>query len=131
MPPWNAGSAGWIRSTRTLLSRTRPAQNKTICLAITPSLKSYGISGRGRLFEYVSALSRSMPSGSAVRQAYIPARLTLCCGTAENPSLAMDFIIAPPHMAHYMAYSSRIYAIYMKYVAPEDMVVYSIECSWM
>ena len=39
----------------------------------------------------------------------------------------MDFIIAPPHMAHYMAYSSRIYAIYMKYVAPEDMVVYSID----
>ena len=102
--------------------------DKTICLAVTPSLKSYGISGRGRLFEVrqrvkqVNAERQRRASGHTFTGAsYSAAELR------ENPSLAMDFIIAPPHMAHYMAYSSRIYAIYMKYVAPEDMVVYSID----
>ena len=95
---------------------------------VTPSLKSYGISGRGRLFEVrqrvkqVNAERQRRASGHTFTGAsYSAAELR------ENPSLAMDFIIAPPHMAHYMAYSSRIYAIYMKYVAPEDMVVYSID----
>ena len=102
--------------------------DKTICLAVTPSLKSYGISGRGRLFEVrqrvkqVNAERQRRASGHTFTGAsYSAAELR------ENPSFAMDFIIAPPHMAHYMAYSSRIYAIYMKYVAPEDMVVYSID----
>ena len=45
----------------------------------------------------------------------------------ENPSLAIDFIIAPPRMAYYMEYSTRIYQVYMKYVAPEDIIVYSID----
>ena len=102
--------------------------DKTICLAVTPSLKSYGISGRGRLFEVRQRVKqvnaerqRRAPGHTFTGASYSAAELR------ENPSLAMDFIIAPPHMAHYMAYSSRIYAIYMKYVAPEDMVVYSID----
>ena len=102
--------------------------DKTICLAVTPSLKSYGISGRGRLFEVRQRVKqvnaerqRRAPGHTFIGASYSAAELR------ENPSLAMDFIIAPPHMAHYMAYSSRIYAIYMKYVAPEDMVVYSID----
>ena len=102
--------------------------DKTICLAVTPPLKSYGISGRGRLFEVRQRVKqvnaerqRRAPGHTFTGASYSAAELR------ENPSLAMDFIIAPPHMAHYMAYSSRIYAIYMKYVAPEDMVVYSID----
>ena len=102
--------------------------DKTICLAVTPSLKSYGISGRGRLFEVRQRVKqvnaerqRRAPGHTFTGASYSAAKLR------ENPSLAMNFIIAPPHMANYMAYSSRIYAIYMKYVAPEDMVVYSID----
>ena len=102
--------------------------DKTICLAVTPSLKSYGISGRGRLFEVRQRVKqvnaerqRRAPGHTFTGASYSAAELR------DNPSLAMNFIIAPPHMAHYMAYSSRIYAIYMKYVAPEDMVVYSID----
>ena len=102
--------------------------DKTICLAVTPSLKSCGISGRGRLFE----VRQRVKSENAARQRRAPGhRFTGASHSAaalqRDPSLALDFIIAPPRMAHYMAYSSRIYAIYMKYVAPEDMVVYSID----
>ncbi len=102
--------------------------DKTICLAVTPSLKSYGISGRGRLFE----VRQRVNTENAARQRRAPGhRFTDTSHSAaalqRDPSLALDFIIAPPRMAHYMAYSSRIYAIYMKYIAPEDMVVYSID----
>ena len=90
--------------------------------------ESYGISGRGRLFEVRQRVKqvnaerqRRAPGHTFTGASYSAAELR------DNPSLAMNFIIAPPHMAHYMAYSSRIYAIYMKYVAPEDMVVYSID----
>ena len=102
--------------------------DKTICLAVTPSLKSYGISGRGRLFE----VKQRVKEANAGRQHDAPGhRLD---GTSHffselqaNPSLAIDFIIAPPRMAYYMEYSTRIYQIYLKYIAPEDIVVYSID----
>ncbi len=102
--------------------------DKTICLAITPTLKRCGLSGRGRLFE----VRQRVREANALRQRSAPGRKLE--GTSHffselqaNPSLAMDFIIAPPRMAYYMAYSSRIYQIYLKYVAPEDIVVYSID----
>ena len=102
--------------------------DKTICLAVTPSLKSYGISGRGRLFE----VKQRVKEANAGRQLNAPGhRLD---GTSHffselqaNPSLAIDFIIAPPRMAYYMEYSTRIYQVYLKYIAPEDIVVYSID----
>ena len=71
--------------------------DKTICLAVTPSLKAYGIAGRARLFE------------------------------VKQKAKGVDFIIAKPQMAHYMEVSSRIYSIYLKYIAPEDIHVYSID----
>ena len=102
--------------------------DKTICLAVTPSLKSYGISGRGRLFE----VKQRVKEANAGRQHDAPGRRL--SGSSyrfselqENPSLAIDFIIAPPRMAYYMEYSTRIYQVYMKYVAPEDIIVYSID----
>ena len=102
--------------------------DKTICLAVTPSLKSYGISGRGRLFE----VKQRVREANAGRRHDAPGH-TLegkSCFFSElqaNPKLEIDFLIAPPRMAYYMEYSTRIYQVYMKYVAPEDIVVYSID----
>ncbi len=106
------------------LSRTE----KTICLAVTPSLKAWGISGRARLFEVVQRVKevnaqrlRSAPgrqfSGSTSDDTALRA----------DPGLALDYIVAPPRMAHYMDWSTRIYNVYLKYIAPEDIHVYSID----
>lgn len=102
--------------------------DKTICLAVTPSLKSYGIPGRGRLFE----VKQRVRQINAARRFAAPGR-RLCgssCSYAQlqdEPQLALDFIIAPPRMAYYMEYSTRIYEIYLRYVAPEDIIVYSVD----
>lgn len=102
--------------------------DKTICLAVTPPLKSCGISGRGRLFE---VKQRVIEVNSERRYRAPHHKLSgssyLFSELQANPSLAIDFIIAPPRMACYMEYSTRIYTIYMKYAAPEDIVVYSID----
>jgi DNA polymerase V len=101
---------------------------KTICLAVSPSLKAYGIPGRARLFEATSKIKEV----NGKRIAYAPKRSF--SGSSSNdvmlksdPSLAVDFIIAPPQMAKYMDYSTKIYNVYLKYVAPEDIHVYSID----
>ena len=93
--------------------------DKTICLAVTPSLKSYGISGRGRLFEVKQRIKEAnigrrhdAPGRKQEGSSYLYSELQ------ANPALAIDFIIAPPRMAHYMEYSTRIYSVYIKYVAP-------------
>lgn len=101
---------------------------KTICLAVSPSLKSYGIPGRARLFEVVQKVKEV----NAMRIMKAPGfKFTgKSCDDTElknNPSLAVDFIIAPPQMAYYMKYSGQIYNTYLKYVAPEDIHVYSID----
>lgn len=101
---------------------------KTICLAVSPALKAYGISGRPRLFEVVQQVKaineerrRKAPgyrlNGTSVRESELK----------ENPALAVDYIVATPRMALYMEYSARIYDVYLKYVAPEDIHVYSID----
>lgn len=102
--------------------------DKTICLAVTPSLKAYGISGRARLFE----VRQKIREANIQRRAKAPGgRFTGTSSSASalaaSPELGIDFVVAPPRMAHYMKCSSRIYEIYMKYIAPEDMVVYSID----
>ena len=102
--------------------------DKTICLAVTPPLKSYGISGRGRLFE----VRQRVMEVNELRRRNAPGRRLkgsshFFSWLQNDPSLAVDFITAPPRMARYMEYSLRIYQIYMKYVAPEDIVVYSVD----
>lgn len=102
--------------------------DKTICLAVTPSLKSYGISGRGRLFE----VKQRVREANAGRRHDAPGhrlegKSHFFSELQSNPSLEIDFIIAPPRMAYYMEYSTRIYEVYLKYIAPEDIVVYSID----
>lgn len=102
--------------------------SKTICLAVTPSLKAYGIPGRARLFE----VEQKIEAVNAARLQKAPGHTFSgkSCFAQElenNPALALDYIVAPPRMAHYMSASSRIYEIYMKYVSPEDIHVYSID----
>ena len=101
---------------------------KTICLAVSPSLKKYGIPGRARLFEAVQKLKEV----NALRRTQAPGREFI--GKSWNadeleadPSLEIDYIAAPPRMAHYMEHSAKIYETYLKYVAPEDIHVYSID----
>lgn len=101
---------------------------KTICLAVTPALKAYGVSGRARLFEVVQKVNEV----NALRQRMAPGRrLNGSSSNAielrENPALALDYITAPPRMAHYITYSTQVYNVYLKYVAPEDIHVYSID----
>ena len=101
---------------------------KTICLAVTPSLKAHGISGRARLFEVIQQLKVV----NARRQPNAPGRKLIGSSwndveLKQNPSLAVDYIAAPPQMAHYMEVSTKIYQVYLKYIAPEDIHVYSID----
>lgn len=101
---------------------------KTICLAVSPSLKACGIPGRPRLFEAmqkvkeVNTLRRMRAPGHEFSgKSWDAVELN------TNPALELDYIIAPPRMAHYMEHSAKIYEIYLKYVAPEDIHVYSID----
>lgn len=89
-----------------------------------PSLKSFGVPGRARLFEVKQRLKKV----NAARRNRLPGRVFVgsshfASELAVNPALSADFLIARPRMANYMACSTRIYAIYMKYIAPEDIIV--------
>ena len=102
--------------------------DKTICLAVTPSLKSFGIPGRARLFEVKERFGKPTPDGSRrLRDTSSRARPTSFSELRADLALAVDFLIAPPRMAFYMEYSTRVYQVYMKYIAPEDVIVYSID----
>ena len=101
---------------------------KTICLAVSPSLKSYGIHGRARLFEVVQRVREvnlerksKAPGRQFTGSSYSAAEL------AAHPELELSYIIAPPRMAFYLEYSTIVYNIYLKYIAPEDIHVYSID----
>lgn len=101
---------------------------KTICLAVSPSLKSYGISGRARLFEVV----QQVKAANAQRKMQAPGRKFRgasydAAALSTDPSLSIDYIVAPPRMAHYIEYSTRIYDVYMRHISPEDIHVYSID----
>ena len=100
---------------------------KTICLAVTPSLKQYGLSGRSRLFEVVQKVReinkerRKNIYGRFTGKSYNDIELK------SNPKLEQDYIVAQPRMKYYMKYSTKIYNVYLKYLAPEDIYVYSID----
>lgn len=101
---------------------------KTICLAVTPSLKAYGISGRARLFEVVQKVKEV----NAVRLRRAPGRTFSGASYDDteikaSPDLSLDYIVALPRMALYIEYSTQIYNTYLKYIAPEDIHVYSID----
>ena len=101
---------------------------KTICLAVSPSLKKYGLSGRARLFEVIQKVN----AANNIRKLKAPNHVFSDSSDdstelQKNPSLKIDYIIAPPRMARYMEYSTKIYNIYLKYIAPEDIHIYSID----
>lgn len=101
---------------------------KTICLAVSPSLKAYGIPGRARLFEVVQRVkevNRKRIENAPGRQ--FAGSSFLAPELASHPELELSYIIAPPRMAFYLEYSTIIYNTYLKYIAPEDMHVYSID----
>ena len=101
---------------------------KTICLAVTPSLKSYGISGRARLFEVVSKVREV----NVLRKSLAPGKRLLGSSWDDeelksNDRMAVDYIVAAPRMAHYIKWSTRVYSVYLRHIAPEDIHVYSID----
>ena len=101
---------------------------KTICLAVSPSLKAYGIPGRARLFEVVQKVKEVNASRSWKAPSH---RFTGESSSDEelkqSPELSISYITAPPRMAKYMEYSTHVYNIYLRYIAPEDIHVYSID----
>lgn len=101
---------------------------KTICLAVSPSLKAYGIGGRARLFEAIQRLKEvncermmKTPGYRLTGKSWDDTELK------QHPDWEVNYIAAPPRMAKYIKYSTQIYEIYLKYVAPEDIHVYSID----
>lgn len=101
---------------------------KTVCLAVTPSLKAYGIKGRARLYEVVQKVKEinfdrriKISNHQFIGKSYLDDELKL------NKELELDYIIAPPQMVKYMKYSTSIYNTYLKYISKDDMFVYSID----
>ncbi len=114
--------------TTNLVVADKSRTEKTICLAVSPSLKAYGIPGRPRLFqvirqvEEVNARRKTLAPGQVLTGSSWDDRELRAC-----PGLAVSYITAPPRMSLYMEYSARIYSIYLKYIAPDDIHVYSID----
>ena len=111
---------------------------KTICLAVSPSLKAYGIPGRARLFEVVQKVkevnANRLREAVQLRKAvYKDGKPSFSSASYDSlsldadPSLELSYLVAPPRMAYYEKVSRQIYGIYLKYIAPEDIVVYSID----
>lgn len=114
--------------TTNLVVADKRRTEKTICLAVTPSLKAYGISGRARLFEVVQRVAEI----NAQRRWNAPGHQFSGASwndpeVRQDLSLELDYIVAPPRMAHYIDWSTRIYQVYLKYIAPEDIYPYSID----
>lgn len=114
--------------TTNLVVADKSRTEKTICLAVSPALKKYGIPGRPRLFEVVQKIAEI----NQKRKQKAPGKKF--SGTSvysleleKKPELAVDYVIAPPQMAKYITISRKIYEVYLKYIAPEDMHVYSID----
>lgn len=101
---------------------------KTICLAVSPALKAHGVGGRPRLFEVVEKVKEV----NALRRMRAPGQVLTGPATdsealAADPTLALDYFVAPPRMSFYIRYSTMIYNVYLRFIAPEDIHVYSID----
>lgn len=102
--------------------------DKTICLAVSPALKAYGIPGRGRLYEVIRKVREiNQARREAIRYQPFRGASINAKELAEDPYLELSYIAAVPRMALYMEYSSRVYSVYLRYIAPEDIHVYSID----
>lgn len=119
---------GFDPLTTNLVVADESRTEKTICLAVSPSLKSYGIPGRARLFEVVQKVKeinkervKKAKNRQFIGDSFYDDEVK------SNPNLALNYYVATPRMALYMKYSSRIYDIYLKYVSKDDIHVYSID----
>ena len=114
--------------TTNLVVADRSRSEKTICLAVSPSLKAYGIPGRARLFEVEQRIREV--NAERRRRAYghrLTGKSVSAIELKAHPEWEVDYIAAPPRMAYYIEHSARIYQIYLNYIAPEDIHVYSID----
>ena len=138
MPRQNAPARHLDPLTTNLVVANANRTEKTICLAVSPSLKSYGIPGRARLFEVVQRVKEvnngrlrdAIRNKTAVYKDGVPSLAAAsydATALAADPSLEISYLVAPPRMAYYEKVSRQIYGIYLKYIAPEDSVVYSID----
>ena len=113
--------------TTNLVVADKSRTEKTICLAVSPSLKAYGIAGRARLFEVVQRVREVNHERSSRVGWNLTGRSANDAELRVHPDWAVDYIVAPPRMLHYMTVSRQVYEVYLKYVAPEDIHVYSID----
>ena len=100
---------------------------KTICLAVSPSLKEHGIGGRARLFEVIQRLREVNRERKRKAGGHFTGKSANAAELAAHPDWEIDYIAAPPRMAHYIDVSTKVYQTYLKYIAPEDIHVYSID----
>ena len=114
--------------TTNLVVADKSRTEKTVCLAVSPALKKYGISGRARLYQVVQKVKEinierklKAPNRTFTGTSYDEEALQ------KNPDLELSYIVAPPRMAYYMQYSTAIIKVYLKYFSPEDMFIYSID----
>ena len=114
--------------TTNLVVADKSRTEKTVCLAVTPGLKQYGISGRARLYQVIEKVKEI----NAERRVYAPKKTFTgksynSIELKKHPELELDFIVAEPRMAYYMKYSNDIYKIYLKYFSKDDIYVYSVD----
>lgn len=111
-----------------LVVADKERSEKTICLAVSPSLKAYGIGGRARLFEVIQRINEvNSRRKEKLGGAEFVGKSCNALQLKNNPALAVDFVIAPPQMARYISFSTDIYNIYCRHVSPDDIHVYSID----
>ena len=113
--------------TTNLVVADKSRTEKTICLAVSPSLKAYGIGGRARLFEVVQRLREVNYERRYQAGGRLTGRSVSDIELKAHPDWEVDYLVAPPQMAHYMEVSAKVYQTYLKYIAPEDIHVYSID----
>ncbi len=113
--------------TTNLVVADKSRTEKTICLAVSPSLKVYGIGGRARLFEVVQRLREVNYERRYQTRGRLTGRSVSDIELKAHPDWEVDYLVAPPQMAHYMEVSAKVYQTYLKYIAPEDIHVYSID----
>lgn len=112
--------------TTNLVVADQSRTEKTICLAVTPSLKQYGLGGRSRLYEVVQKVKKINMERKKETSKFIGKSVN-DTELKQNKNLELSYIVAPPRMSHYMKYSANIYSIYLKYISKEDMFSYSID----
>ena len=113
--------------TTNLVVADKSRTEKTICLAVSPSLKAYGIGGRARLFEVVQRLREVNYERRYQAGGRLTGKSVSDIELKAHPDWQVDYLVAPPQMAHYMDVSAKVYQTYLKYIAPEDIHVYSID----